>query len=249
MSLFNKLSTQEKWIAIRGIFETQKISESFSLDTITLSCVGPNLYTEISSFINIDHVKNGNNMIFYNVNKIDLLSKMYDESIDPIYDFKQKYVNMLGYATDIPVCTIIKDTNSVFQPVVPTKCRASDEGYDLTLVGIQKTISKNTVRYDTGIKVIPPEGYHIEILPRSSLSNTGYVLSNSVGLIDSGYTGNLLVTLTKIDQSLPDFTLPFKAVQFVLRKNHHFLLNQKSGFDLTSRGNGGFGSTDSSVSV
>ncbi len=31
-------------------------------------------------------------------------------------------------------------------------------------------------------KIQPEEGWHVEILPRSSLSNSGYMLSNSVGL-------------------------------------------------------------------
>ncbi len=59
---------------------------------------------------------------------------------------------------------------------------------------------------------------HVEILPRSSLSNSGYMLSNSVGLIDSSYRGTLKVTLTKIANDAEDINCPLKLCKWSLEK-------------------------------
>ena len=56
--------------------------------------------------------------------------------------------------------------------------------------------------YDTGIQVKPQYGYYFEIVPRSSLSKSGYILANSIGIIDPSYSGNLYIVLIKIDDNL-----------------------------------------------
>lgn len=109
------------------------------------------------------------------------------------------------------------------EAVIPTKNMGSDIGYDLTLLKIDKKISNKITRYDTGIQVVPPRGYYIELVPRSSLSNTGYILANSVGIIDPTYTGNLKVVLIKVDDTLPDIVLPFRGVQMILRKSETYV--------------------------
>ena len=53
--------------------------------------------------------------------------------------------------------------------------------------------------YDSYISVQPPEGYYFEIVPRSSISKLGYILTNSIGIIDPSYRGTLKVVLTKIN--------------------------------------------------
>ena len=75
----------------------------------------------------------------------------------------------------------------------PTKAHPSDIGYDLTAIDIFKKISNRTTLFETGIAVSPPQGYYLEIIPRSSLSKTGYMLANSVGIIDPDYTGTLKI--------------------------------------------------------
>lgn len=128
--------------------------------------------------------------------------------------------------------------------VTPTRGTNMAVGYDLTAISVAKKISERTTLYDTGICVQPPPGYYTEILPRSSLSKTGYVLSNSVGTIDPDYTGRLLIALTKVDDSLPDLELPFTKCQLVLRKFESFRLIETDKLTETERGDGGFGSTD-----
>ena len=135
------------------------------------------------------------------------------------------------------------------QAIIPTKGTTHSVGYDLTAISVYKKLSERTTLYDTGIKVQPPEGYYTEILPRSSLTKTGYCLSNSVGTIDSDYRGRLLIALTRIDDSFPELTLPFTRCQLVLRRHEQYTLRQVDNLDDTDRGSGGFGSTDISKPV
>lgn len=130
------------------------------------------------------------------------------------------------------------------QAVVPTKATPYAVGYDLTAISVYKKLTDKTTLYDTGIKVQPPEGYYTEILPRSSMSKTGYCLSNSVGTIDSDYRGTLLIALTRIDEGFPELTLPFTRCQLVLRQHEDYNLRQVSTLENTVREDGGFGSTD-----
>ena len=79
--------------------------------------------------------------------------------------------------------------------IPPTKAHYSDAGYDLTIIRKVKDIGEKTAMYDTGINLQIPLGYYVEIAPRSSISKSGYMLSNGIGVIDVGYTGNLFICL------------------------------------------------------
>lgn len=126
--------------------------------------------------------------------------------------------------------------------VTPTKAHETDTGFDLTILD-GKQIADNIYRYDTGIAVQPQEGYYTEVYPRSSFSKTGYVLLNSVGIIDHSYRGSILVTLMKVNPSCPDLPLPYKGFQLVVRKLILSTLQEVDELDETARGKGGFGSS------
>ena len=152
----------------------------------------------------------------------------------------------------------MEDSNAAF----PTKANPNDVGYDITIIKKEKDISDSIAMYDTGVRILPSDyddmfsnipnlngRYYVEILPRSSLSKSGYILANSVGVIDPEYQGTLKVVLIKVDDSLPDIQLPFKGFQLVVRRNFQnasFLSFQEPKMrQASSRGVGGFGSTDS----
>lgn len=128
--------------------------------------------------------------------------------------------------------------------VLPSKGRASDVGYDLTIVSKVKDIFSNCALYDTGVIVEPPFGYYTKIVPRSSLIKSGYILSNSQGIIDGTYRGTLKICLTKVSPDAPDIELPFKCCQLILDQAIHYKANKTESVTETSRGDGGFGSTD-----
>lgn len=134
--------------------------------------------------------------------------------------------------------------------VLPSKAYPTDCGYDLTILGVEKVINSNTTLYKTGIKIKMPHGYHCEIYPRSSISKMGYMLSNSIGVIDPSYSGELFVALTKTNSEAPDLKFPCKIAQIILKTSIHFPTKEVSNDEFEQlhadslRQSGGFGSTD-----
>lgn len=126
--------------------------------------------------------------------------------------------------------------------VLPFKARVSDSGYDLCLIDVQKQIGK-VVLYGTGLKVAPPDGFYFDIVPRSSIIKLGYLLANSVGVIDRAYRGELMVPLIKVDESAPDLELPARVVQMIPRTISHFPVVSVDELDVSDRGTKGFGSS------
>ena len=133
--------------------------------------------------------------------------------------------------------------------VIPYIAGPNEVGFDLTIISKVKDISSNTAMYDTGISVQPPDGIYFEIVPRSSLSKTGYILTNSIGIIDPTYRGTLKVVLTKINDSSPNIELPNKRFQLIPRTymTNLFKVVSSSTLNNTYRGDGGFGSTGNNL--
>lgn len=83
--------------------------------------------------------------------------------------------------------------------VIPSYAKPGDAGLDLTAIdaGIDVWPSESPGQsfyyreYKTGIAVEIPAGYVGLIFPRSSVSNTCLTLANCVGVIDSGYRGEI----------------------------------------------------------
>lgn len=74
---------------------------------------------------------------------------------------------------------------------LPTKAHATDAGYDLYADSVGYDEDGNTV-YGTGIAMEIPKGYVGLVFPRSSNAKKDLLLSNSVGVIDSGYRGEIM---------------------------------------------------------
>ena len=75
--------------------------------------------------------------------------------------------------------------------VIPTYAKHGDAGLDLTAVSVSVDKFGNAT-YGTGLAFEIPEGYVGLIFPRSSISKQGLTLANSVGVIDSGYRGEVM---------------------------------------------------------
>jgi len=131
--------------------------------------------------------------------------------------------------------------------VVPTRANPTDIGLDLVAIKEHKVLDNGVVLYDTGIAVTPPKGYYIEIIPRSSMSKTGWMLANSIGTIDPTYTGNLFIALVCVVPGSSAPSLPFCKCQLVLRKAVYAGMTEVKELGDTKRGDGGFGSTGKRV--
>lgn len=143
---------------------------------------------------------------------------------------------------DTPKLTLlVEKTRS--DAILPSKAHPSDSGFDLTLLEKAKDLSDGVALYHTGIKAtIAEAGWDLKIYPRSSISKTGYMLANSIGVVDSSYRGEIFVALRKIDPLAEPLTFPVKLVQLVPERVPDVQVVEAS-LDQTDRGAGGFGST------
>lgn len=74
--------------------------------------------------------------------------------------------------------------------ILPTKAHATDAGYDLYAHSKSYDDDGNVV-YGSGVAMEIPKGYVGLVFPRSSNAKKDLILSNSVGVIDSGYRGEI----------------------------------------------------------
>ena len=72
---------------------------------------------------------------------------------------------------------------------IPTYAQYGDAGLDLSAVNI--SYQDDYISYKTGLAFEIPSGYVGLLFPRSSNSNKDLILCNSVGVLDSGYRGEV----------------------------------------------------------
>jgi len=73
--------------------------------------------------------------------------------------------------------------------IAPFKTHSVDAGFDLSAASIK--ITNKYVEYGTGIMFETPDGYVGLLAPRSSVTNTYYMLKNAPGILDSSYRGEV----------------------------------------------------------
>jgi dUTP pyrophosphatase len=140
--------------------------------------------------------------------------------------------------------------------VIPTYAKEGDAGMDLVATEIIKDTPEQ-ITYGTGLAMEIRDGFVGLVFPRSSIRKTGLQLSNSVGVIDSGYRGELQATFNKIfggegmydemkvkeiqpndyykvgDRIAQIIILPYPQIEFM----------EVEELSDSERGEGGFGST------
>jgi len=98
---------------------------------------------------------------------------------------------------------------------------------------------------DGGWALIPTGFY---LYPRSSMSKEPIMMANHVGIIDSGYRGNLIAAvrnLATVEREIAQYTRLFQVCSPTLCPIHVVLV-ERDELSSTVRGEGGFGSTDKS---
>ncbi len=127
--------------------------------------------------------------------------------------------------------------------VIPSYAKESDAGLDLVATSI---ISNTTfqITYGLGIALEIPEGFVGLVFPRSSIRNTELTLSNSVGVIDSGYRGELQATFNKSNglDSI-SYKVGDRVCQIMIIPHPIIELFEVNELSESARGEGGFGST------
>ena len=132
--------------------------------------------------------------------------------------------------------------------VIPTYAKDGDAGMDLVATSI---ISETTsqITYGIGIAMEIKDGFVGLVFPRSSIRKTRLQLSNSVGVIDSGYRGELQATFNKITTTIEnqknDYKVGDRIAQIMIIPYPQIKFEKVDELSDSDRGKGGFGSTGS----
>lgn len=128
--------------------------------------------------------------------------------------------------------------------VIPAYGKPGDAGLDLTATSIEKDSYGNVV-YGTGLAIEIPEGYVGLIFPRSSNSKTDLYLTNHVGVVDSGYRGEIMFKF-RANPSLINaviYQVGDRVGQLIIIPYPQIELVEADELSDSERGEGGFGST------
>jgi dUTP pyrophosphatase len=148
----------------------------------------------------------------------------------------------------------IKKINPLAQ--IPTYAKDGDAGMDVIATSIISD-TPTQITYGLGIALEIPNGFVGLVFPRSSIRKTGLQLSNSVGVIDSGYRGELQATFNKLfgGEAMYDemkvkeiqpndfYKVGDRVAQIMIIPHPPIEFDVVDALSDTERGDGGFGST------
>jgi dUTP pyrophosphatase len=128
---------------------------------------------------------------------------------------------------------------------VPTRAYAGDAGLDLTACERAELTPGARATVGTGLAVAIPDGHAGFVQPRSGLAaKHGITIVNSPGLIDSGYRGELRVTLLNTDLHETFVVEPgMRIAQLVILALPELELVELDELPDSERGARGFGSS------
>lgn len=137
--------------------------------------------------------------------------------------------------------------------VIPKYSKEGDAGMDLTVTSIYSE-DEYHITYGFGIAMEIPEGYVGLVFPRSSIRDFDLTLSNSVGVIDSGYRGEIQGTFKKTIQAITYnphkiymggtiYSVGERAAQIMVMPIPYITFVETNELSDSVRGYGGFGST------
>lgn len=136
--------------------------------------------------------------------------------------------------------------------IIPTRGSAQASGLDLYAVEDTLVAVGQTKLIKTGIAFDIPEGYEIQVRPRSGLSlKTGLRVANAPGTVDADYTGECCVIMTNTDQ---ESTLGIICLGNMIKRGDRIAqavlcpviiceVEEVEELKATARGEGAFGST------
>lgn len=164
---------------------------------------------------------------------------LIDTVMNKLFDMFKIAVNKYhSYSIELPMTVDKKEGAKV-----PTYAHDTDAAADLYAMDDQIIPAHsygNKIR--TGVKIQLPEGWLAFILPRSSIgAKTPLRLSNSVGLIDSGYRGELGVLYDNTSDNDYKITAGDRIAQLLVMPSYRFQANVVDILASSDRGETGFG--------
>ena len=122
--------------------------------------------------------------------------------------------------------------------IIPKDAKPGDAGIDLSAA--DRSVKGIWITYYTGLAIEIPEGYVGLLFPRSSVYKTEQRLANSVGVIDSGYRGEIMM---KFNRSMKEYQVGDRIGQLIILPYPQIEFEEVKELSETNRGTGGFGST------
>lgn len=122
--------------------------------------------------------------------------------------------------------------------VIPSYAKEGDAGMDMVAIGYET--KGKYVTYKTGIALEIPQGFVGLLFPRSSVYKKEQTLSNSVGVIDSGYRGEVMFKYTLSENM---YQVGDRVGQLIIMPYPKISFEVVSDLSDTDRGTGGYGST------
>jgi dUTP pyrophosphatase len=194
------------------------------------------------------------------IKKLEELEKNF--SAENLEDFNPKFMDELNDVLNVINDDMLKETLSkepTYTPtetgivvkvkklndnaVIPSYSKIGDAGMDLTITSIIENLTES-ITYGFGIAIEIPKGYVGLIFPRSSIRKYDISLTNSVGVIDSGYRGEIQATFRKHDTSAGLIYKPGeRGAQILILPYPQIYMTQVPELSDSDRGAGGFGST------
>ena len=207
--IFDKYGT----IYGKTIFETNLIIELCLNNTDVVS----QLVQKLDELLNIKwEILIENTLVLKNNDAKKFLDNIYIGS-DARYRNEKNYECYLRWLKNQPntilTFTVKKTLDNAIFPIKNNIC------YDISIVKETKKIGKNTIVYDTGIKIDINFGYRIKITAKCFLVNYGFILNNYSVKKDE----SIKIILTRID-NLKIFTLPFTGFNLTIEKIDFFEL-------------------------
>jgi dUTP pyrophosphatase len=171
----------------------------------------------------------------------ELLTKLQEElqPIQPVTE--QNIINTQPTMTGGGVLVKVKKLDQ--NAVIPSYSKVGDAGMDLTITREIENTSFS-VSYGFGISMEIPKNFVGLVFPRSSVRNQDLILSNCVGVIDSGYRGEIQATFKKTNglDSIK-YKVGDRGAQIIILPYPQVKMVESDELSDTERGTGGFGST------
>lgn len=126
--------------------------------------------------------------------------------------------------------------------VIPSYSTHGDAGMDIKAVsGAIYSCLNDFVEYKTGLAVEIPEGYVGLIYPRSSISKYTVLLTNSVGVIDAGFRGEICFRFMKYGSKV--YCKGDRIGQIIIMPCLKIIPVEATELSETIRGTGAYGSS------
>ena len=125
----------------------------------------------------------------------------------------------------------------------PVKAHPTDAGADLTAVSREWNKEYRCWVYGTGIATEIPEGYVGLVFPRSSIRKYTLAQCNAVGVIDSSYRGEIMVSYKLTSDVEKIYNIGDKIAQLIILPYPEVSYKEVETLSETDRGENGHGSS------